>query len=234
MKGFRHKPEEKKEPINWTKYFVVTACVLFAVFMVVSMLGMSWLNIFSEAQPGNGATMDFTLRDAQNRPVVTTTSSIFQKGQEEKEIVLMTEKLPVRVNLSESRELIPIQVLTASNQGGLIDFGLFRPEIDAISYGALGMKVGETRTVTIPMASQLSRTMTKEQFVNITGDSFAQAKVGDQVPISFTETPQLALDNATPSSYLRISTITAIAGGNVTINYGYPTIDITLTQLTTS
>ena len=50
MKGFRHKSAEKKEPVNWTKYVVVTACVLLAVFMVFSMLGMSWLNIFSQAK----------------------------------------------------------------------------------------------------------------------------------------------------------------------------------------
>jgi hypothetical protein len=201
-----------------------------AVFMVVSMLGMSWLNIFSQAKPGNSAVIDFTVRDAENRPIVTTSSSIFLRGQEDRNLVLMSEKLPVRVNISETRDLIPIQVLSAASQG-LVDFGLFGPEIDAISYGALGMRVGETRTIQVPMASQLSRTMTKEQFVNITGDLIENVQVGNQVPIAFTETPQITLDNSTPLTYLRTSMITAISEGNVTINYGYPTIDITLTEL---
>jgi hypothetical protein len=230
MKGFRHKAEQKEEPVNWTKYLVVTVCVLMAVFMVVSMLGMSWLNIFSQAKPGNSAVIDFTVRDAENRPIVTTSSSIFLRGQEDRNLVLMSEKLPVRVNISETRDLIPIQVLSAASQG-LVDFGLFGPEIDAISYGALGMRVGETRTIQVPMASQLSRTMTKEQFVNITGDLIENVQVGNQVPIAFTETPQITLDNSTPLTYLRTSMITAISEGNVTINYGYPTIDITLTEL---
>jgi hypothetical protein len=234
MKGFRHKPVEKKEEVNWTKYGIVTVCVLLAVFMVFSMLGMSWLNIFSQAKPGNSAVLDFTIRDAQNRPIVTTTSSIFLQAQEAKNLVLMSDKLPIRVNITETRDLVPIQVLNPSNQGGLIDFGLFGPELDAISYGTLGMKVGETKTITIPMGNQLTRTMTRAQFANITGDSFASAKIGDQVPIAFSESPQIAVDNSTPSTYLRTSTITSMSGENVTINYGYPTIDITLTELSTS
>jgi len=233
MKGFRHKSVEKKESVNWTKYIVVTVCVLMAVFMVLSMLGMSWLNIFSQAQPGNSAVMDFTIRDAQDRPVVTTQTTVFVRAQEAGNLVLMSDKLPVRVNISETRDLIPIQVMSASSQG-LIDFGLFTPEIDAISYGALGMKIGETKTIQVPIAAQLTRTMSKEQFANITDGSFSQSQVGDQVPIAFSETPQIAVDNATPSTYLRTSMITDISGENVTINYGYPAIEITLTELTTA
>jgi hypothetical protein len=88
----------------------------------------------------------------------------------------MSDRLPVRVNISENRDLIPIQVLSPSNQG-LIEFGIFGPEMDAISFGTLGMKVGETKQMQIPLASQLVRTMTREQFVNITGESYANAKV---------------------------------------------------------
>lgn len=234
MKGFRHKPVEKKEEINWTKYGIVAACVLLAVFMVFSMLGMSWLNIFSQAKPGNSAVLDFTIRDAQNRPIVTTSSSIYLQAQEAKDLVLMSDKLPIRVNISETRDLVPIQVMNPSSQGGLIDFGLFGPELNAISSGTLGMKVGESKTITVPIGGQLIRTMTKAQFANITGDSFAKAKVGDQVPIAFSETPQIAVDNSTPSTYLRTSTITSMSEENVTINYGYPTIDITLSDLKTS
>ncbi len=234
MKGFRHKTVEKKEEVNWTKYAVVAACVLLAVFMIFSMLGMSWLNIFSQAKPGNSAKVDFTIRDAQTRPVVTTASNIYLQAQNAGDLVVMSDKLPIRVNISENRDLIPIQVMNPSNTGGLIDFGLFRPELDVISYGLVGMKVGDTKTLQIPGASQMTRTMSKDQFANITGDSFAKAKVGAQVPIAFSETPQIAVDNATPSTYLRTSTITAISEENVTINYGYPTIDITLTELSTS
>ena len=165
---------------------------------------------------------------------MTTSSNIFLKAQQAGNLVVMSDKLPVRVNISQTKDLIPIQVMNPSNSGGLIDFGLFSPELDAISSGTLGMKVGDTKTLQIPMASSLSRTMTRDQFTNITGTTFANAGVGDQVPIAFSETPQIALDNSTPSTYLRTSTITSVSDDNVTINYGYPTIDITLTDLTTS
>ena len=79
MKGFRHQPSEMKKETNWTKIGIVVVCVLMAVFMIVSMFGMSWLNIFTQAKPGNNALVDFTFRDAQDRPIVTSVLSVITR-----------------------------------------------------------------------------------------------------------------------------------------------------------
>ncbi len=232
MKGFRHKTEKKKEEIQWNKILIVVACVAFAVFMIFSMFGMSWLNIFSQAKPGNTAVLDYTFYDAENRPVVTTDQVYFQNAHEQNTVTLLASQMPVRVNITTDEDLVPIQVVNPYNQYGLIDFGLFGPEIDAMSMGAVGMKIGESKTMTLPWAGQMTRTMTDEQFAKIAGEVYADAKVGDQVPIAFSETPQIVVDdNATPSTYLRTSTVVDRSNGNISLNYGYPSLQITLSQL---
>lgn len=234
MKGFRHQPSEKKEEINWTKIGIVTVCVVMAVFMVVSMFGMSWLNLFTQAKPGNTALVDFTFRDAQDRPIVTSVMSVITQMKDPGVMVFKANSLPVRVNVSTGDDLVPIQVINPYNEFGVLEFGLFGPEIDMISNSLEGMGVGESKIVVNPYASQMGREMTLEQFVNISGESFAKVQVGDQVPLAFVDQPQIPMDNTTISSYIRTAMVVNRDEANITLNYGYPTIEITLAKLTTS
>jgi hypothetical protein len=234
MKGVRHQPSEKKEEMNWTKIGIVAVCVLMAVFMIVSMFGMSWLNIFTQAKPGNTALVDFTFRDAQDRPVVTSVLSVITKAQDPSVMTFKANSLPVRVNVSSGEDLVPIQVINPYNEYGVMEFGLFGPEIDMISNSIAGMGVGDSKILTYPYAGQMSRQMSMEQFVNISGESFANVQVGDQVPLAFIDQPQIPLDNATPASYIRTATVVDRDAANITLNYGYPTVEIILAKLTTS
>ncbi len=229
MKGFRHKSEEKVEKTNWLKVGGIILCVVMAVFMVVSMFGTSWLSIFSLAKPGNTALVDYTIYDNQERPVVTTDQRYFTNEHEG--VTLLASPLTVKVNITTNEDMVPVQVSNPYNQYGLIDFLVFGPELDAISTAITGMKLGETKTIDFPWAESMVRTMSEEQFANISGSSYENAKVGEQVPIAFTGSPQINLDNSTPSSYLRTSTVIARDNGNVTLSYGYPKVSITLTQL---
>jgi hypothetical protein len=125
-------------------------------------------------------------------------------------------------------------VVNPYNEYGVLEFGLFGPEVDMISYALAGMGVGESKVLTYPYAGQMSRQMTIEQFLNITGENYADVQVGDQVPIAFIDQPQVALDNTTPTSYIRTATVVKRDDGNITLNYGYPKVEITLTKLTTT
>jgi len=234
MKGFRHKPLEKKAEMNWTKIGIVVICVLMAVFMVVSMFGMSWLNIFTQAKPGNTATVDFTFRDAQDRPVVTSVLSVITNANDPSVMTFKSNPLPIRVNVSTDEDLVPIQVVNPYNEYGVMEFGLFGPEIDSISNAVVGMGVGASKVVEYPYAGQMSRQMSMEQFVNISGESFANVQKGDQVPLAFIDQPQIPLDNATPTSYIRTATVIDRDETNITLNYGYPIAEITLTKLGTA
>lgn len=234
MKGFRHQPSEKKEEMNWTKIGIVTVCILMAVFMIVSMFGMSWLNIFTQAKPGNNALVDFTFRDAQDRPIVTSVLSVITKAQDPSIMTFKANSLSVRVNVPSGEDLIPIQVVNPYNEYGVMEFGLFGQEVDMISNSITGMGVGDSKVLTYPYAGQMSRLMTMEQFMNITGESFANVQIGDQVPLAFIDQPQIPMDDATPLSYIRIANVVDRDETNITLNYGYPKVEITLTKLTTS
>lgn len=234
MKGFRHQPSEKKEETNWTKIGIVTVCVLMALFMVVSMFGMSWLNIFTQAKPGNTALVDFTFRDAQDRPVISSVLSTITKVTDPKMITFKANSMPIRVNVSTDEDLVPIQAVNPNNAVGVIEFGLFGPEIDMISSTIGGMRVGESKTITNPYAARMSREMSLAQFVNISGEMFADVQVGDQVPLAFIDQPTIPLDNATPNSYIRTATVVSRDESNITLNYGYPTIEVTVSQLETA
>ncbi|NLV28175.1 MAG: hypothetical protein GXY48_13605 [Methanomicrobiales archaeon] len=233
MKGFRHQPSELKKEINWTKIGIVAVCVLMAVFMVVSMFGMSWLNIFTQAKPGNSATVDFTFLDAQNRPVISSILSTITKVTDPNQISFKANSLIVQVNSPAETDLIPIQAVNPNNAVGVIEFGLFGAEIEMISSSLEGMRVGESKTITNPYAGQMAREMTVDQFANISGESFANVQMGEQVPLAFIDQPQIPMDNSTPNSYIRIATVVGRDEHNITLNYGYPTIEVTLSELAT-
>lgn len=195
---------------------------------------MSWLNIFTQAKPGNNALVDFTFRDAQDRPIVTSVLSVITKAQDPSIMTFKANSLSVRVNVPSGEDLIPIQVVNPYNEYGVMEFGLFGQEVDMISNSITGMGVGDSKVLTYPYAGQMSRLMTMEQFMNITGESFANVQIGDQVPLAFIDQPQIPMDDATPSSYIRIANVVDRDETNITLNYGYPKVEITLTKLTTS
>jgi len=233
MKGFRHQPAEKKQETNWTKIGIVVICVLMAVFMVVSMFGMTWLNIFTQAKPGNSATVDFTFRDAQNRPIISSVNSALQETEGKDLLVFKAASLPVKVNVTTDEDMIPIQAVNPYYESRTIEYLMFGPELNLISKSLEGMGVGDSKVINNPYAEEMSREMTMEQFINISGEDYANISVGDQVPLAFVDRPEINLDNTTSSSYIRTAVVTKKDEGNITLNYGYPVIDISVSKLTT-
>jgi hypothetical protein len=232
MKGFKHKPpEQKAQSINWTQIVIIVICVVMAVGMVVSMFGTSWLNFFTKIKEGDSVVIDFTVYDKLGRPVVTSSQSIYQKTEEKNDVIFFTGRMPVIAGAVTNRDIVPIEVFSQYTTSGLMEFGLFGPEIDEMTYAVIGQKVGSSLTVNIPMSADLVRTMDHEQFIQIAGDILDIIQVGDQLPISFSETPQIALDNSTPLTYLRTATIAEIADTEITLNYGYPSIAVTVAEL---
>ena len=231
MKGFKHKAQEKKaEPINWTQVFIIAFCVVLAVGMVVSTFGTSWLNFFTKIKEGDGVLIDFTFYDELGRPVVTTSQTIYQKAVENGDIIFFAGKMPIIAGTISEKKLVPIEVFSQYTSG-FMEFGLFGPELDEMSYAIIDQKVGSAMTVEIPMAEDLIRFMDNEQFVQIAGDILDIVEVGDQLPIAYSETPQIALDNATPQTYLRTATITEITDEGVTLYSGYPYVVVSVAEL---
>jgi hypothetical protein len=231
MKGFKQKPQEQKaQPINWAQIFIAAFCVIMAISMVVSMFGTTWLNFFTTVKESDRAIVDFTFYDELGRPVVTTSQSIYQRAVETNDIIFFTERMTLIAGARTERDLTPIKAFTQYSLD-FVDFGLFGPEIDEMAYAVIGKKVGSSINVDIPMSVDLVRFMDNEQFIQIAGDILDVVQVGDQLPISFSETPQIVLDDAIPQTYLRTATITEITDEGVTLNYGYPYVALTVAEL---
>ena len=231
MKGYKHKPQEQKaQPINWTQVLVAVFCVVMAVGMVVSMFGTSWLNFFTTIKENDRVLVDFTFYDELDRPVVTTSQSIYQRAVERNDVIFFADRMTLIAGTTIQRDLVPIQVFSQYTAPNL-EFGLFGPEIDEMNYAVIGQKVGSSINVDIPMSVDLVRFTDNAQFTQIAGDILDLVQIGDQLPISFSETPQIALDDAVPQTYLRTATITEITDEGVTFSYGYPYVALTISEL---
>jgi len=177
--------------------------------------------------PGQNVTIGFTFLDAAKRPVITTEKQVFTSSYEAGNLVFLSELIQIPSNITAGTDIISLPV---SHPGitGTTTYALFGPEIDAISYGVVGMRPGETKTLENPMGTDLVRTIDPEKFAGIVGDEFAEASVGTQVPIAFSPTPMIAVDDAVLQVPLRIATVIERNKEGVTISYGYPTIDVYL------
>ena len=72
------KKEKKTEIFPWKKVFVIAVGVLFIAMMVLSAMGMSWLQSFRTVMANDTVTIDFTLRDAMGQPVLTSDQNLYQ------------------------------------------------------------------------------------------------------------------------------------------------------------
>lgn len=230
MKGYRHKSEEEKKPVNWKQIGIIIACVLFAVVMIVAGMGSSWLNVLKDAKPGNTANIDFTFRDAMNRPIITTSSNIMEKGLKDGNIVFKAYQMIVPVNISANTDLETVPV-AHPNIPNLVYFGLTGDEIDAIRFGVTGMKVNEDRVIRLPenqgMIGLIEIKTMNEQFQT----QINMAKPGDQVLMPFIYNQDESAGNTSEEAYYRTGTLISKNDDEAVINYQYPTIEIRLTQL---
>jgi hypothetical protein len=231
------KPDKKEKTVtkksgwtqSWAKIFLVMGCILFVGVMIITSLGTSWLVTMKPAKTGDTAVIDLTIRDEEGRPVLTTNQRIFNASFEKREMVWYTNPLTMTVNSTTTDMINPVSVYRYDYGGA--SFGLFGTELNQISANLEGMKQGETQKIVLPNSEQFEREMSPEQFAQI-GGNFSTAMPGDQLLLAFTTTPMINVeDNSTPQYAFRTSLITGKTSDNVTVNYGYPTADISIVRL---
>jgi len=222
----------KQQTKAWIKALVVIACVLFVVLMVVSAMGSGWLSFFSVIKPGDTVTIGYTIRDGNGAPLVTTDQQIYQQVTGSGSGIFFAKQLVVVANQSTAKAVVPIQVYTPSS-GWSKTFALFGGEYEQITRNIVGMKQNEEKAISIPfqdsMTQAWSAALLKSNGVNMT-----DVHTGDQVTMGVSDTPELE-KNSTASSYsLRIGTVTKKSADSVSIDFGYPSIDVTIVSITKS
>ncbi|MCX6698846.1 MAG: hypothetical protein NTV68_02785 [Methanomicrobiales archaeon] len=225
--------DKTKKASTWTgtKIALVVVGVLFVVLMIASTIPMSVFSSLKGTQPGDMATVAYTIYDDQNRPIVTSNVKLYNDTLAKGGTVFYSNPLQVPVNVTTMKNVtrIPVQYQQYQNY-----FGLFRDEMNLIATGLSGMKVNEQKRLSLVMPKDPLETQ-------ISADQFAllvkpvnETRVNEQFALALTDHPQINLDNTTPvDQYLRTFYVKGISPDGLDMKYGYSTIDLQIISLKT-
>ena len=221
--------KQKQQTKNWVKALVIIACVLFAGLMVVSAMGTGWLSFFTVVKPGDTVTIDYTIRDGNGAPLVTTDQQVYRTVAGSGAGIFFSKQLVVQANQSSTKAVIPIQVYSAEG-GWSKTFALFGGEFDAIASNIVGMKQNEQKSIRMPFRDSMTQTWSAAQLKS-NGVNLTDIQIGDQIAMGVSDTPELE-KNTTASAYsLRIGEVTKKSADGVVISFGYPTIDVRIVSI---
>ncbi|MBN1167356.1 MAG: hypothetical protein JXA44_09545 [Methanospirillaceae archaeon] len=176
--------------------------------------------------PGMNATVGFTFFDETGRPVVTTDKLVFSSAYQAGGLVFFSDRIKIPGNTSSGVDRISLPV-SHPGMNESMSYTLFGPELDTISYGIIGLKPGEKKTLSNPM-QDLVKTIAIDKFAGIVGEDFAEAGPGEQVLIGFSETPLIAVDDTRIKVPIRVADVLGRDEKGVTISYGSPRIEVYL------
>jgi hypothetical protein len=233
MKAQKKGKSTKKSSWNWTKTAMVVFGVAFVFIMIFTSLGTGWLTSMKPAASGDVALIDYTIRDSQNRPVLTSNMRLYNATIEKGDIIMLTSQVNIPVNTSSNDKIV---IIPAYIQGYSANSGLLVYEWDTLAKDLLGMKTTESKTVTFPVLDGVEMQMTAEEFnqlFNQTGYDFNMFKQNDQILLPMVDQPNINLDDTeTPDNYfLRVGYIKEKTNDTLTINYAYSTAEINLMRL---
>ncbi|ACL17791.1 hypothetical protein [Methanosphaerula palustris] len=232
--GKGKKPSQKAtQPTtaNWKKILVIGVGVLFVVLMVVSSMGMSWLNTFSTVQNGSVVTADLTIRDDLGRPIITSDKVVYAAAAKQNQTVLLTNQLTVPaggVYDNTSMQSLPVTAPQSAN------FTVFGDEYQRLVDGLIGMHVNQMKTVPFDQNSSETQnvTISSAQFEQL-GMNFTNATINEQVVLSRAEGLDDTTDvNATPTGYsLRTTKVVDKSADNLTLSFAYKGVDLTVASI---
>jgi len=227
--------EKKKKEASakmWTKVIAVIAGVLFVVLMVVSAMGTSWISSFATVKPGDSVVVDYTIYDANGNPLITTDLSQYQQAMASGTGLIYAKQITLAANQSWPGYVYPVQIYT--KQGGWNEkFAIFSSEYNAISSGVVGMKANEKKRISFPGNGTLTEFF-PEASLQHNKVNLSELSVGESLAMAVSDTPELAVANVS-AAYVRIGQVTQIIPTGdkmgVSVDFGYPAADITVTSI---
>ncbi|HIH03531.1 MAG TPA: hypothetical protein HA263_06670 [Methanoregulaceae archaeon] len=225
------KPAEEPGTALWKKVLFISVGVLFVVLMIVSSMGTSWLNVFQTVKPGAVVMTDVTIRDDQNRPVLTTSETIYSSATKENRTIFLASPFTIDAGLAYTDPVMTVPIIAP--QSGM-NYTLFGEEYNAIVTGVVGMHPGGTKTVPLDTNVTEERNYTAEEFDQLGGD-FGNTSIGDEMVLSFVENPEAFYDNTTTPTYaLRTTHVVNRTEESVTLSFSLATADLTLSKVQSS
>jgi hypothetical protein len=227
----RKNPPKLAEPPGtalWKKVLFISVGVLFVVLMVVSSMGSSWLNIFQTVKTGSVVVTDVTIRDDQNRPILTTSESVYSGAANQNRSVFLAAPFTVDAGLPYTETVMTVPI-TAPQSG--FNYTLFGEEYNAIAMGVVGMHPDATKTISLATNVTEERDYTAEEFDQLGGD-FGNTSVGDEMVLSFVENTAALYDNTTTPTYaLRTTHVVNKTADSLVLSFGLATADVTVSKI---
>ena len=227
------KKEKKTDIFPWKKVFVIAVGVLFVAMMVLSAMGMSWLQSFRTIMANDTVTIDFTLRDSMGHPVLTSDQNIYQTATSGGYLTFLTSPLTIQAGHIGNQPYTGVEATNyyMSRTSDQIKFGILGQELDELDAGVLGMKTGDTKTIRFTFPDPLTISMTSQEFTSM-GGNFTNSAVGDLVPIGFSVAPMVqgleGYNSSPTNAVLRIATVINKTANQIEIEHRYPSADITV------
>lgn len=244
MSNRKKTPQQKKKKQDWTKLLTQIAIVAVLIVCVVGFtLSTSFFSIFEKAREGSVVETDFTLIGVDGTVVVTSDLTVAQAAYNSGnfapiqygtvDYMLIAEPYDFTIGEVPNDTLvtIPVYLTDMEYMYSYGDYALFADEMVYLNDALEGLGTGDETAVIIPGETNFTRTMTAEQFELVEGD-YNATMIGDWIALGFSETVNIAVDNATPEVSFRLAQVIDKGGDNITFMYGYPEIDLTVSSLT--
>lgn len=216
------KKQEKRRQNDWFGTVSKVAVILVLILAVAGFtLNMGFFSIFKSVKSGSYVTIDYTLRNDEGRPVISSVQQVVENGYDEGYAVGYTSRLSLVAN-GKVENVTPVDVYYSM---GTVQFALFGPEIETISEGIMGMHLNEQKTILFPFGDDLKSNITPSQFEMI-GGNFSQAEVGDWIPLGFATAPIVPVGNETPEVPIRWAEVLEKGEDSLLLGYGYSQVDV--------
>jgi hypothetical protein len=217
------KRQEKKQPFNWSKVFVVLLCVVIAFAMVATYLSPV-VGSMRTIRPNESVTADITIRDLRGNPLVTTSEQVYSSAPFRG--FLLRQPMILTAG-NKSAEVVNVD---AYNEGtGWVRFSLLWLEVDEMNDAIIGMRKGESKSVKFAFENPLMMNVSAEDFESI-GGNFTRAQVGDWFPIGFSAAPVEGTGQPQAGN-VRLANVLEKTNDTLVITYRYDSVDITIRDI---
>ncbi len=222
------KEKSAKKNDDWAKNLTR----VFVVFILISCvlgfsLTMGFFSVFKTVEDGSGIVVSYTIRDDSGVPVLSSDDTVIKN---EGVIAGVSQPLQMVIGQNYTDFIVPIEVYMYP--AGVTSYAFFEPELTTIADESKGLHEGDTKTVIFPFGETMTREMTAEQY-SLIGGNYSQAAIGMWIPLGFAPQPEVVLNNETAPETVatRMAKIVEKDNDTLTVQYGYASADIAITQL---
>ncbi|WP_292425136.1 hypothetical protein [Methanoregula sp.] len=225
------KKQAVKSKKVWIKALAIVAGVFFVIVMIVSSMGSSWISSLAVVKPGDVAVVDYTIRDSQGQPLLTSNQQLYTQLTSGGSSVMYSKQLTITANQSLTKSVFPVQFYTANTGWASTNqFALFASEYDAISTGIVGLNTNGKKTISLASKQPMTQFWSADQLAS-NNMSLSSMQVGQLLALGVSDNPEAASDNSTAQYYVRLGEITNKTSDGITLNFAYPSVDVTVVSI---